>query len=88
MIGVSAWLPQERTKRYGTGSVPVADASAYESKEAALAMLADAQDRIVRAIQALDDATVDQPTIVAGNCSRLVHNTRRARSANLTQSIQ
>jgi hypothetical protein len=61
VIGVPPWLPAGWEKRFGTGSVPVADAGAYETKEQALAILADARSRITRAVEALDDAQLDQP---------------------------
>src|SRR5262245_57559510 len=38
-IGLAPWLPNDFAKRFGTGSVPVADMSLYETKEKALAIL-------------------------------------------------
>ena len=61
VIGLEPWLPADWEKRFGTGSVPVADAGAYEAKERALAILADAESRIARAVETLDDAHLDQP---------------------------
>ena len=61
VIGVPPWLPSGWEKRFGTGSVPVADAGAYETKEQALAILTDAQSRVTRGVEALDDAQLDQP---------------------------
>ena len=55
VIGVSEWLPGDWAKRFGTGSVPVADASVYESKNDALSILDDAQSRITQAVEELDD---------------------------------
>src|SRR5688572_25464506 len=46
VIGVEPWLSDDWTKRYGSGSVPVADASVYETKARALAILTDAQSHI------------------------------------------
>jgi hypothetical protein len=60
-IGLSKWLPSDWTERYGTGSVPRADASLYESKDEALAILRDAQSRIIEGVEQLDDARLDQP---------------------------
>ncbi|HYO09226.1 MAG TPA: DinB family protein [Tepidisphaeraceae bacterium] len=60
-IGLPEWLPDNWAGRFGTGSVPVADAGAYESKRDALTLLADAQSRITRAVEQLDDAQLDQP---------------------------
>ena len=60
-IGVAPWLPDDWAQRFGTGSVPTADAGAYESKEAALEMLRDAQARISDAVKSLDDGRLDEP---------------------------
>lgn len=60
VIGLPGWLPNDWAKRFGTGSVPVADASLYETTENALAMLRDAQSRITRAIEQLDDSRLDE----------------------------
>src|SRR3712207_8629325 len=57
---VPEWLADDWATRFGTGSVPVADASAYETKEKALAMLRDAQSRIVHAVDRLQDAQLDR----------------------------
>ena len=60
-IGLSPWLPDDWPERFGTGSVPRADASLYESKEEALAILRDAQSRIMQGVEQLDDARLDEP---------------------------
>lgn len=60
-IGLPEWLPHDWDKRFGTGSVPVADASLYETKKRALAVLREAQARITRAVDELDDADLDEP---------------------------
>jgi len=60
-IGLSPWLPDDWAARYGTGSVPAADASAYETKDRALAALQDAQSRIVKAVNRLTEAQLDAP---------------------------
>ena len=60
-IGLPEWLPNDWAKRFGTGSVPVADAGLYETKNDALAMLRDAQVRITRAVDQLDDSRLDEP---------------------------
>ena len=59
-IGLEPWLPADWAKRFGPGSGPVADASVYESKEEVLARLADAESRLTRAVEQLDDAKLDQ----------------------------
>jgi hypothetical protein len=61
VIGLSEWLPNDWTKRFGPGSVPVDDASLYETKDVALEMLGDAQSRIGEAIDRLDDSRLDEP---------------------------
>jgi hypothetical protein len=61
VVGLAPWLPQGWAARFGTGSVPVADASAYEPKAQALAILSDAQSRVTRAVGRLHDAFLDQP---------------------------
>ncbi len=55
-VGILPWLPHDFAPRYGTGSVPVADPERYESRETALAMLADAQERMAAAVRSLDEA--------------------------------
>jgi hypothetical protein len=61
VIGLKEWLPGDWAERFGTGSVPVADVALYEAKEPALAILSDAQARITRAVEELDDARLDAP---------------------------
>ena len=60
-VGLPEWLPDDWDRRFGTGSVPVADAGLYETKDDALATLRDAQSRITRAVEGLDDARLDEP---------------------------
>jgi DinB superfamily len=60
-VGLSPWLPDAWAGRYGSGSAPVADAGVYEAKEILLDMLGDAQARITRAVEGLDDARLDEP---------------------------
>jgi DinB superfamily len=60
-IGVEPWLPGSWAARYGTGSVPQADAGAYESKDKLLAHLNAAQARISAAVASLDPGRLDQP---------------------------
>jgi len=61
VIGLPEWLPNVWARRFDTGSVPVADASLYETKDNALAMLSDAQSRITRAVDRLDVSHLDEP---------------------------
>ncbi len=61
VVGLSEWLPSDWAQRFGPGSVPVPDASLYETKDEALAMLGDAQSRIFEAVVKLDDSQLDKP---------------------------
>ena len=61
VAGLPGWLPADFARRFGTGSVPLPDVNQYEPKEKALAMLRDAQARVTRAVERLDDAFLDQP---------------------------
>ena len=61
VIGLPAWLPSDWAERFGTGSVPAADAGLYETKSDALAILREAQARITRAAAGLDDCRLDEP---------------------------
>lgn len=60
-IGLPHWLPKDWSKRFGTGSTPVADAGLYGSREEILAILAEAQSRMTEAVKQLDDSQLDQP---------------------------
>ena len=51
VLGVDAWLPADYALRFGTGSVPRADISVYEPKDAALQVLRDAQSRLTVAVE-------------------------------------
>lgn len=61
VLGLPAWLPEDWAGRYGTGSVPAADAALYETKEDALAMLRDAQMRLTEVVDGLNDSCLDEP---------------------------
>jgi hypothetical protein len=54
-------LPDDWANRFGTGSVPIAESSAYATSDRALAMLRDAQSRITDAVELLDDTRLDEP---------------------------
>jgi hypothetical protein len=60
VVGLRAWLPADWPERFGTGSVPVADAGRYESKADLLAILRDAQARMTEAVERADDAYLDR----------------------------
>jgi hypothetical protein len=61
VVGVPPWLPQGWANRFGTGSVPVANLSACESKDQALAILDESRSRLTHAVERLDNAFLDQP---------------------------
>ena len=61
VIGLAEWLPDGWAARFGTGSVPAADARLYEPKDAALAILGDAVSRVTQAVARLDAARLDKP---------------------------
>jgi len=61
VIGVPQRLPDDWDSRFGTGSVPVADAGRYESKAEALAILDDAQARFTQAVEQLSDSQLNEP---------------------------
>ena len=60
-IGLAEWLPAHWAQDFGTGSVPIPDASHYRPKGEALEMLGDAQTRIALAVERLGDAQLDAP---------------------------
>jgi len=60
-IGLPTWLPDGWAQRYGTGSEPREDPTAYETKDAALANLDDAQSRLTSAVRKLSEAQLDEP---------------------------
>lgn len=61
VLGLPPWLAHHYAGRYGTGSRPVADPSAYEAKTEALAALADAQARLTDVVSTLDRRRLDEP---------------------------
>jgi len=61
LVEIPKWLPDDWASRFGTGSVPVADLSRYETKANALLILQDAQSRIIQRVEQLDNGLLDQP---------------------------
>lgn len=59
-IGVPKWLPTEWVQHYRTGSMPVADAGPYDSKNELLSKLREAQSKITQAIEQMNDSQLDQ----------------------------
>jgi uncharacterized damage-inducible protein DinB len=60
-IGLPAWLPNDWATRYGKGSAPTAERSAYPDKEALLSQLTDAQQRLKEQLQKLGEESMRQP---------------------------
>jgi len=60
-IGLEKWLPEDWGKRFGMGSQPTADVSAYPCKPESLATLADAQFRITEAVRGMSAEQLQQP---------------------------
>ncbi len=60
-IGMKTWLPTNWGKRYGMGSIPVADIAAYESKLELTEILRNAQARISVDVQGLTEAQLAAP---------------------------
>jgi DinB superfamily len=59
--GLPAWLSDEWQTRYGTGSVPSAERSAYPSRNQLLIELAEAERRLKEHLQAMGDGPMQQP---------------------------
>jgi hypothetical protein len=55
-LGLAAWLQDDWSRRFGTGSIPIADRTAYPSKEELLLALSDAETRVSNRLVALGDA--------------------------------
>ena len=60
-IGLAPWLSKGWGKRFGMGSTPVADESAYDPKEKALETLLNSQTRLCDAINSLSNAELQRP---------------------------
>ncbi len=61
VVGLSEWLPKDWEDRFGPGSAPSADSSLYETKDDALEILRDAQEKIIRAVEQTDESRLDEP---------------------------
>ena len=61
VVGLPEWLPNDWAERFGTGSVPVDDATLYETKDNVLALLGDAQVKITQAVEQMNDSRLDEP---------------------------
>lgn len=61
VVGIPEWLPVDWEKRFGSRSIPVSDATLYETKDNLLALLGDAEQRITLAVEMVDDSVLDQP---------------------------
>ena len=60
-LGLAPWLGADWKGRFGTGSAPSSDRSAYPSKTELLAALADAQSRVSDQLVALGEAGMAAP---------------------------
>ena len=60
-IGIERWLADDWGERYGMGSVPSQDITAYESKAELLECLGDAENRICKAVRSLSQEQLAQP---------------------------
>jgi hypothetical protein len=60
-IGLEPWLAHDWGRRFGTGSVPVADPDTYPDKEALLVALADARERLAVRLNAMGGDDLRQP---------------------------
>lgn len=60
-IGLREWLPADWPSRFGTGSTPIPDLTAYPEKNESLKMLNDAQSRVALAVEQLSESQLDQP---------------------------
>ena len=60
-LGLSPWLPEDWSRKFGTGSVPTADRCAYQSRADLLAALMDAVARVSDRVVALGDSGMEAP---------------------------
>jgi uncharacterized damage-inducible protein DinB len=60
-LGMSSWLPKDWAKRFGTGAVPVGDATAYPNKAALLDALDDGQKRLNERLAQMSADDLAQP---------------------------
>jgi hypothetical protein len=59
-LGVSPWLTEDWQQRYGTGSTPVPERTAYPGSESLLQQLADAEHRLRERLILLDNNAMKQ----------------------------
>jgi len=57
----SSWLPASWAKRFGTGSLPVADPEAYEPKTELLSILHDGRNRLLQGVSLLSPEALQRP---------------------------
>lgn len=60
-IGLAPWLPSDWEKRFGTGSTPVADPTAYPGKTSLLETLKDGQQRLTQRLKAMGEVAMAEP---------------------------
>ncbi len=61
VIGIPKFLTQDWVRRFGPGSIPVADTDVYESKEESIRIFREIRRRIIEAVNKLDDLHLDRP---------------------------
>jgi hypothetical protein len=60
-IGLSAWLPDDWASRYGNGSRPTSERSAYPGRNVLSDQLADASRRLAEQLHAVGDEGMREP---------------------------
>ncbi len=61
VIGLEAWLARHWESRYGTGSVALDGAGAYEPKDELVAATLDAESRLIAAVRGLPASRLAEP---------------------------
>jgi uncharacterized damage-inducible protein DinB len=60
-LSVEKWLPENWESRFGYGSTPLSDNAAHPPKAELVTMMADASDRLRKALLATDPSRLQQP---------------------------
>lgn len=59
--GLPPWLPEDWSERFGTGSTPIPDRTAYPTKQTLLAAIDDGRQRLTAALSILTDRDLAVP---------------------------
>ncbi|NQT14599.1 MAG: DinB family protein [Planctomycetes bacterium] len=70
-LGMSAWLPEDWAKRFGTGTTPSCDPEAYPPKKDLLRALDEGQKRLVQRTSQMTVADLAQPLPAEGYRDRI-----------------